>query len=224
MNLARYRRADADLNHLVRHNEALLDGMVEDRGVSVSLPEIVGPGIDVRIEVNKRDRAAPFRQRAKERQRDAVVAAQRDEMLDLLRPLLDQRHAGDQVSEREREVADVGQWQLCRVDPMLRMFAVHQHPARLPHCAGSEPGAAAVGGAEVERNSGNADRRGGIAAAGAEECRRDRVGRHPGHGCVRGGAAKRNTAAATAQVQSPLAAPVAAAVTERLSTMRSLIS
>ncbi len=75
MNLARYRRADADLNHLVRDNEALLDGMVENRGVSVSLPEIVGPGIDVRIEVNKRDRAAPFRQRAKERQRDAVVAA-----------------------------------------------------------------------------------------------------------------------------------------------------
>ena len=198
--------------------------MIEDRAVAVSLAETVGPGIDVSVEVNERRRAAPFRQRAQERQRDAVIAAQGDEMLDLTRLLLDQRHAADKVAKRDREVADVGQRQLCCIDAVLRMLAIHQHAARLPDRPRPEPGAAPIGRAEVERNSGNADRRGGIAASGAEECRRNRVGRHSGHGCPGAGSAKRNTAAATAQVQAPLAAPSAAAVTDRLSTMRSLIS
>src|SRR5208282_4971686 len=130
----------------------------------------------------------------------------------------------DQVAQRDREVANVGQWQLCCIDAVLWMLAVHQHAAGLPNRAWPKPGSAPVCRTEVERNSGNADRRAGIAARGAEECRRNRVGRHPGHGCPGAGSAKRNTAAAIAQVQARLAAPSAAAVTDRLSTMRSLIS
>ena len=62
-----------------------------------------------------------------------------------------------------------------------------------------------------------------VAALDAEKGRRDGVGRGHRHDWA-GGSANRNTAAATAQVQSPLAAPSAAAVIDRLSTMRSLSS
>ena len=83
VNLARHRRSDADLNHSARIDQALLDRMVEHRAVSVRLPETVGPGIDVRIEVNKRGRAPLFRQRAEQRKRDAVITTQGDEVFDL---------------------------------------------------------------------------------------------------------------------------------------------
>ena len=155
--------------------------MVEHRAVSVRLPEIVGPGIDVRIEVNQRGRAPPFRQRAQQRKGDAVIAAQGDEVFDLARLFLDQREAGHKVSERDGKVADVGHWQLRCIDPVLRMLAVHQHPAGLPNGARPKTCAAPVGRPEVERNSGNADRSGAIAATDAEKCRRNRVGRHSGH-------------------------------------------
>jgi hypothetical protein len=55
------------------------------------------------------------------------------------------------------------------------------------------------------------------------QCRRDGVGGKRRHDAT-GGAENRNTAAATAQVQSRLAAPSAEAVIERPSTMRSLNS
>ncbi len=177
-------------------------------------------------------RAAPLFQRAQQRQRDGVIAAERDQVLDARRRALDQLKAADKIAQRQREIADVGDRQLCRIDPMQGMRAVHQHPARVANGARPEAGAAAVGGAEVERNAGNADRRRAIAAPDAEKCRRDRIGGDAGR-CLRhdppgaeaaAGLANRNTAAATAQVQSPLAAPSAAAVIERLSTIRSLIS
>src|SRR3984893_2179382 len=104
------------------------------------------------------------------------------------------------------------------------MRAIGQHPARLADRRWSEPGAAAVGGAEIERNAGDADRRAAIMARDAEECRRNRVGSRGRHEVPGRGSANRNTAAATAQVQSPPRAPSVAAVIERLSTMRSLIS
>ncbi len=103
------------------------------------------------------------------------------------------------------------------------MRAVDEHAARLPDRRRPEPRTAAVRGADIEGNTRNRDRRGTVAALDAEECRRDGIGRRYGHDWA-GGSAKRNTAAATAQVQSPLAAPSAAAVIDRLSTMRSLSS
>ena len=107
------------------------------------------------------------------------------------------------------------------------MIAVHQHAACHPDRRRPEPGAAAVGGADVERNTGDAIPGRGIAAADAQKTCRNRVGRGARHFApvtsFAVGVAKRNTAAATAQVQSRLDAPSANAVMERLSTRRSLI-
>ncbi len=166
--------------------------------------------------------AAPLRQRAQQRQGDAVVASERHQIGESRSGLLDQRQARGDVAERHGEVADIGQRQGRRVDPVERVGAVDQHPARLADGRRAEPGAAAVRGAEVERNAGDADCRLAVAARDAEEGRRNGVGRGHRHGCETGGSANRNTAAATAQVQSPLGAPSAAAVIDRLSTMRSL--
>ena len=149
-----------------------------------------------------------------------------DQMRDVAGLLLDELHAGGDIAERGRKVPDIGERQVRRIDPMLRMCAVHQHPACGPDRRGTRAGAAAVGGADIERNAGDANRGAGIMAAGAEKRRRHRIGRRSPHGAPPDspGAAKRNTAAEMAQVQSPLGAPSANAVMERLSTMRSLIA
>ena len=72
--------------------------------------------------------------------------------------LLDEREARGDVAERDREVADVGERQGRRIDPVEGMGAVDQHPARLADRRRAEPGAAAVRGADIERNAGHADR------------------------------------------------------------------
>ena len=82
MHLAFDRRADADLHHSPRLDQPLLNCVIEHRTMGVDLPEILRPGIDMGIEMDQRRRAVPLRQRAKERQRNAVIAAQRDEVLD----------------------------------------------------------------------------------------------------------------------------------------------
>ena len=192
--------------------------------MGVSLPEIVRPGIHMGVEVNEREHAAPFRQRAQQRQRDPVVAAERDQMLDRARLFLDPLEAAEEIAERDLEVADVGERESGRIDPVLRMRAVGQHPACLPDRRGSKARAAAVGGAEVERYAGDADRRGAIGARDAEKGRRNRIGGGDRHDAPAPGSWNRNTAAATTQVQSPPRTPSVAAVIDRLSTMRSLIS
>ena len=59
------------------------------------------------------------------------------------------------VVEREGEVTDVGQAHASRLDPMLGVIAIRQHPAgaadrrRTVACAGS------VGGADIHRDAGN---------------------------------------------------------------------
>ena len=228
MDLARHRRADSNLDHAARLDEPFLDGVVEHRAMPKRLPETVGPGIDVSIEMEERRRAVPVGQCAQQRQGNAVVAAERNEVLDLVRLSLDQRHAGRNVAESGGEIADVGDFNRGGINPILRMGAIHQHAACRPDGRWPEPGAAAIGGADVERNPGNTVAGCGIAAAGAEKTCRHRVGRGTRHGAPvtssAVGAAKRNTAAATAQVQSRLDAPSANAVMERLSTRRSLIS
>ncbi len=72
------------------------------------LPETVGPGIDVSVEMDERRRAVPVREGAQQRQGDAVVAAERNQVRDLLRLSLDQRHAGRNVAESGGEIADIG--------------------------------------------------------------------------------------------------------------------
>ena len=136
------------------------------------------------VEMNHCRRAAPLRKRAKKRQRDAVVAAERNQMLDPAGLLLDRRQTFSDVAERDREVADIRKTRRSlSIDPVQRMLAVHQHPACLSYRRRSEPRSGPVGGAEVERNAGDADRRVRIVATDAEECRRNIEGRNAGHCC-----------------------------------------
>ena len=69
-----HRRADADLHGALRIDEAFLDRVEEHRAVRVTLSEIVGPGIDMRIEMDKRERS----RRACERARAAAAAKSND--------------------------------------------------------------------------------------------------------------------------------------------------
>ena len=223
VNLAPHGRADADLDHPARLEQPFFDGVIKHRAVTIALAESVGPGIDMGIEVDERRRPAASAERAQQRQGDAVVATQCDEVRNAGGGFLDQRQAGRDVPQRDGEITDVGERQRRRIDPVVGIRAVHQHPAGRADRRRAEPGAAAVRGADIERNTGDADRRVAIPARDAEERRRDGVGGRCLHG-VLGGMAKRKTAAETAQVQSPLAAPSADAVIERLSTMRSLNS
>jgi hypothetical protein len=62
-----------------------------------------------------------------------MVATQYNEMLDLTGLLFDLRQAPGDVSQRDCEVADVGQTQSGWIDPVQRMIAVYQHPACLPN-------------------------------------------------------------------------------------------
>ena len=224
VHFALQRRADADLNHSSRFDQAFQDRVIKDRAVGISLPEIPRPCVDVRIEVDQRRRALSFRQRSQQGQGHAVIAAQRDEVCDLTGLLLDALQAAGDVSQRDDEVADVGQMPGGWIDPMQRMLAVDQHPARLSNCRWSESRSRPVGRAKVIRNAGDTNRRIWIAAGGPEKRRRDREGCGLRHDDAELEGANRNTAAATAQVQSPRGAPSAAAAMERVSTMRSLIS
>jgi hypothetical protein len=70
-----HRRADADLHRAAGIDVPLLDGVEERRAVTEALTETVGPGIDMRVEMDERQRSGARRQRPQQRQGDRVVAA-----------------------------------------------------------------------------------------------------------------------------------------------------
>ena len=80
VDVALHRRANADLDHAARIDDAFVDRMIEHRAMRIGLAEIIGPCIDVGVEMDQRQRAASFRAGAQERQRDSMVAAKRYEM------------------------------------------------------------------------------------------------------------------------------------------------
>ncbi len=85
--------------------------MVEYRTVRVTLAEVVRPGIDMRIEVHQRElaRRAVARQRAQQRQRDAVFAAKCDAGgVSSAACCSISRRLCRNVAERKVEVADIG--------------------------------------------------------------------------------------------------------------------
>ena len=149
-----------------------------------------------------------------------MIAAERNEVLMLGRLRFDQPKTFADVAERDREIADISDRKRRGIDPPVRMIAVDQHAAGVPDRHRTEARAAAVGGADVERDPGDMER--GLAGRPrqAEEGRRRRKGRRGRHH-VR--SAKRNTAAATAHVQRPAGSPTAAAVMEVLPKMRLLV-
>ncbi len=89
----RHRRADADLDHAARFDQAFLDGVKEHRAVGERLTEIVGPGVDMGIEMHER-RADPrfFASARNSANVTAMFAAQRRQGDAIARRLLlDQR-------------------------------------------------------------------------------------------------------------------------------------
>ena len=139
----------------------------------------------MRIHLQHPDRAAePPGERPQQRQGDAVLAAERDEMGAGRRLPLDQRQAGGQVAERDLELAQIGDVEVARVDPVLRVDAVHQHAAGAADGRRPVAGAGPVGGADVERHADDADGRPPILARDAEEARRRGEGRDGGHAGV----------------------------------------
>ena len=73
------------------------------------------------------------------------------------RLLLDGRQAFWNVAERDGQVADIGELQSPRIDPMNGMIAIEQHAAGLADRRRAEPRPAPNGDADIERNSRDAD-------------------------------------------------------------------
>src|SRR5215831_17042147 len=71
----------------------------------------------------------------------------------------------------DAEIADIGEIQPFDLGPGGRMVAVDQHAARLADRGRAEPRARPVGGAEIKRDAGDADRRIGIAVLKAKKAR-----------------------------------------------------
>src|SRR5258708_40121032 len=96
------------------------------------MPESAGGCIEWGVEMGEGGRAMPARQSAQQRQGHAVVAAERNQVPDLVRLSLDQRQAGRNVAESGGEIADVGDLNRSWINPVPRMRAIHQHAARRP--------------------------------------------------------------------------------------------
>ena len=144
----------------------LLDRVIEHRAVRVRLTEIVRPGVDVGVEMHQREAAAdPARQRTQQRQGDAVLAAQGNQMAKPRHLLLDQLQAGRYVAEGKPEIADVGDVQRRGFNPEFRMRAIGQHPAGSPDRVRAVARAGTVGGADVQRHASDDKLRARIAAS-----------------------------------------------------------
>ena len=72
-------------------------------------------------------------------------------------------HVMQRPDNRFTQSADVGYRQCRGVDPPMGVVTVHQHVARLADGGRPKARSAAVGGAYVERNTGNAERGVGVA-------------------------------------------------------------
>src|SRR5213078_1676831 len=104
-------RADADLDGPLRIDQPLLDRVIEWRAMAEALPEAVRPGIDMRVEMHQRQRllagAGARRERAQQRQRDGVIAAQRDQMTERFRLCFDRRQRTRDLTVDDAEIADI---------------------------------------------------------------------------------------------------------------------
>ena len=92
----------------MRVDQALLDRVKERRAVAPGEAETLGPGIDMGVEMDERQRTCAARQSPQQRQGHGVVAAQCDKMAEWCGLLLDPRQAPRNVAMGDREIADVG--------------------------------------------------------------------------------------------------------------------
>ena len=75
-------RANADLDHTMRVDEALFDCVIERRAVPPDKAEALRPSVDMPVEMHEPQRALAGCQRTQQRQRHRMIAAQRDQMLE----------------------------------------------------------------------------------------------------------------------------------------------
>src|SRR5260370_38407299 len=76
--LAVHGPADADLHEARSVDELLFDCAAKWRAVKVLPAEILIPRVDVRVDLHQTERAVPLRERAENRERDRMVAADAD--------------------------------------------------------------------------------------------------------------------------------------------------
>ena len=171
MDAAIHRRADADLHGMARIDEAFPDRVVERRAMPKALAIALRPGVDMRVEMNERQGPTSRGQRAQQPERDGVIAAERDQMVERPRLRLDRRERTGDVAVGNRKIADIGDVLSGRRRPGDRVVAIDQHAARLADRRRPKPGAGPVRGAEIEGDAGDANRRSGIIALDPEKAR-----------------------------------------------------
>ena len=166
--------------------QSLLAGSAERGAMGERSAEIGVPGVQVGVEVQHRNWAVVAVQRAQQRQRDGVVAAQGDQLCaavaQLVGGLLDGGDGLGDIERVDRNVAGVGHLLHGeRLDVQPRVIGPQQL-GRGPDMARTEPGAGSVGDARVERDADHGDV--GVwhlvDAGQTGEGGGSRVARHPG--------------------------------------------
>ena len=107
------RRANTDLDHPARIDEAFVDGVIEHRTMRKGLAEIIRPRIDMSVEMNERERTVSLRASARNKgERDAVLPAERYEVVDACGLILDQLQARSNIAERDTKIPDIREHEL----------------------------------------------------------------------------------------------------------------
>ena len=123
--LAVHGAADADLDVLRGSDDLLFDGATERRPVEVLAAEVVTPGVDVRVELDERQRPVLLRNRAQARQRDRVIAAddqrRRAGVEDPRHPAFDRRVGRLNAHRRRVDVAGIDDRQLLERRDLLEI-------------------------------------------------------------------------------------------------------
>ena len=118
------RSADADMRGAILEQQSLLPCPAERRAVRVRSAEVRVPRVEVRVEVQEGDRPVPPPHHAQERQRDRVVAPERQQRLRAAEQVLGRRlDLRDRLGEVERVARDVS-----RVGDLLLGERVHVEP------------------------------------------------------------------------------------------------
>src|SRR5262249_23092735 len=159
--LAVHRAADSDLDEAAAVDDLLLDRAAERRAVKVLAAEVLVPRVDVRVELDERERSVLFRERAQNRQRDGVVAAGddrpragcgdcRNARLDRVVRLLD-------AYRRRVDVADVRDVQAIERRDLLEIVVRPDERRLRTDLARSEPRPATVRRSAVVRHADDRD-------------------------------------------------------------------
>jgi hypothetical protein len=157
--LAVQRAADADVQAAGPVDDALLRGPAERRAVRVRRAKVGVQGVEVRVEVHDRDRAVHRVDRAQQRQRDRVVAAEGQQAADagagehLAGSALDR---GDRLVDAvgvDRDVPGVSDLLGRERGDACRRVVRAQQPGGLPDVPGAEAGPWPVADPAVEGHS-----------------------------------------------------------------------